>query len=89
MSKLSMRGSKWKRLRKKLLVEAGYRCSKCNRPGKLEVDHIIPLEKGGDGYDRQNLQVLCKSCHFVKSGYPVPKHTKDKAAWGTFVNELV
>lgn len=32
-----------------------------------EVDHIIPLEIGGEPFDPENLQSLCKRCHVIKS----------------------
>jgi 5-methylcytosine-specific restriction protein A len=39
--------------------------------GKLvaayHVDHIIPIESGGDERDHGNLQSLCHSCHSQKT----------------------
>ncbi len=32
-----------------------------------EVDHIIPISKGGNRTARANLQTLCKSCHSRKT----------------------
>lgn len=45
----------------------GYRCKKCGRRhGRLEVDHIYPIAKGGKStFD--NLQTLCHRCN-VKKG---------------------
>lgn len=34
-----------------------------------QVDHIIPLHKGGDGIGLENIQVVCKSCHLRKTIY--------------------
>ena len=31
------------------------------------VDHIVPIEDGGDEYASANLQSLCKSCHNAKT----------------------
>ena len=44
-----------------------YRCRKCGRQtDDLEVDHIIPIAKGGKStYD--NLQTLCHRCNSKKS----------------------
>ena len=35
------------------------------QPGNMEVDHIIPLHKGGTD-DADNLQLLCRSCNTQK-----------------------
>lgn len=32
-----------------------------------QVDHIIPLEDGGEPFDPGNLQSLCFRCHVLKS----------------------
>lgn len=34
-----------------------------------QVDHIIPLHKGGDGIGLENIQVVCKACHLRKTVY--------------------
>jgi len=33
----------------------------------FHLDHIIPLFKGGHGLDPKNLQVICATCHDVKT----------------------
>jgi len=47
-----------------------YLCQMCKRKGYIraaeEVDHIIPLFKGGTD-DMNNLQSLCKECHQAKT----------------------
>jgi len=46
-----------------------YRCVECgatNEETRLEIDHIVPLSKGGTN-DVENLQVLCKECNLGKS----------------------
>jgi RNA-directed DNA polymerase len=55
---------------RRLLKEQKMKCTMCNKPftsfDRLEVDHIIPLHKGGkDGYG--NLQLLHRQCHIKKT----------------------
>ena len=49
------------------LESGGWRCAACGRAGRLEVDHIEPLHRGGDVWDAANLQVLCGGCHIKKT----------------------
>jgi 5-methylcytosine-specific restriction endonuclease McrA len=50
----------------RLCARFGKRCVGCGLKAKLEVDHIVPLVKGGtDSID--NLQPLCRSCNARKS----------------------
>lgn len=46
---------------------AGWRCRQCVRPGRLECDHIRPLDQCGRKYDLGNLQALCRDCHIRKT----------------------
>jgi len=41
------------------------RCLACGLKKKLEVDHVVPLTKGGSN-DLSNLQPLCRSCNSKK-----------------------
>ena len=47
-------------------------CVKCEAEGRVTAstvtDHIERINEGGDIYDENNLQALCKSCHNSKSG---------------------
>lgn len=56
----------WQRVRTRtrLLVfqRDGHLCRRCGSGRFPEVDHVIPLAKGGSN-DPSNLQVLCRSCN--------------------------
>jgi hypothetical protein len=59
------------RLRFQVFKTGGYKCELCGRNTaeddvKLEVDHIIPVSRGGTS-DPENLQVLCFDCNRGKS----------------------
>ena len=56
-------GATWHRFAGRLKEEAGRRCERCHRPGRLEVHHKVPVAKGGPVYARSNLLVLCRTCH--------------------------
>ena len=52
-------------LRDQVLKRDGYRCVKCgasHKDKRLEVDHIIPVAKGGTN-DIDNLRTLCWECN--------------------------
>ena len=54
-------------LRIKVFKRDGYRCQICGRSAKedgvaLEVDHIVPVSKGGKT-ELSNLQTLCRDCN--------------------------
>lgn len=46
-------------------------CKHCQAKGKVrearQLDHIIPLDKGGSEDDPANWQGLCVECHRIKS----------------------
>ena len=54
--------------RQERLEDAGGCCASCKKEiNKIfDIDHIIPLSEGGTN-DAENLQVLCKPCHFEKT----------------------
>lgn len=66
--------SRWKRFSAIYRKEYPF-CVKC---GKLadDVDHIQPLVDGGDPYDYDNLQSLCKKCHGKKTKKEMRKRKK-------------
>jgi 5-methylcytosine-specific restriction endonuclease McrA len=55
--------------RQQMFNDANGVCEECSKKMTLKemnIDHIIPLCVGGSN-EPENLQVLCKKCHFVKS----------------------
>jgi diadenosine tetraphosphate (Ap4A) HIT family hydrolase len=55
-------------IRYEVLKRAKFRCELCGVPADekaLEVDHIVPRNKGGSD-DATNLQALCYSCNAMK-----------------------
>ena len=62
-----IRGGKLTKIRERILLRDLYTCRRCGRVGTdLVVDHIVPLFSGGLEAD-SNRQLLCQSCHLVKS----------------------
>ena len=57
----------WRALRLVIFARDGWRCRVCGKAGRLEGDHVIPVQAGGDLWDRANLQTLCRGCHLAKS----------------------
>jgi 5-methylcytosine-specific restriction protein A len=55
---------------RKLILSAEPLCRHCAVKGRIsvatEVDHIKPLESGGD-YSIDNAQPLCHECHVIKT----------------------
>lgn len=62
------RGKVTNKVRFEIYKRDGYRCKMCGvkSDGKnLEIDHIIPISKGGTS-ESYNLQTLCKECNKKK-----------------------
>ena len=54
-----------KEIRDRLIKEHGGKCAICGAKMNLEIDHIIPVSKGGRE-NESNMQVLCRSCNSRK-----------------------
>lgn len=52
-------------MREVVLIEEPV-CRICGRAPSVEVDHVVPLCKGGDD-TRDNLQGICHACHEDKT----------------------
>ena len=56
----------------------------------MAVDRIRPLQAGGDPYDLENLQALCRSCHIEKTHRENRRPlTPAELAWRELVAEMV
>lgn len=55
---------RWKMLRRRrLFLDPLCSCGEI----ATDVDHITPIEEGGEPFGLENTQSLCKSCHSVKT----------------------
>src|SRR6266849_6868205 len=57
---------------KYFISQQSSKCASCGSTEILEIDHIIPISKGGSS-GVENLQVLCHSCNRKKSDTIVPE----------------
>lgn len=62
----------WRKLRESVIHRDKNICQMCEQPiersGKpAQVDHIKPINKGGQTIDPANLQTLCYKCHAAKT----------------------
>lgn len=70
-----MYGTKrWRMLSRRVLNEQPWCVLECGRLA-TEVDHILPVEDGGQAWDRANLQPLCHECHSRKTRADVATRT--------------
>ena len=80
----------WAKLRRLALDRDGWRCRQCGKPGRLEVDHIMPLSQGGAALDLDGLQTLCRDCHLAKSSVERNRRPNPEAVrWAELVAELL
>ena len=84
---------RWQPLRRRVLDRDGYRCQAvgCGKAGRLEVDHVVALHRGGDPYALPNLQTLCVGCHLAKSRRENPRRrpvSAERIAWRGVVAAL-
>ena len=64
-------------IRDRIKTRDGMKCNYCGEIHGLEIDHIIPVSKGGNSTD-DNLQVLCKSCNLLKFNHIVNQNESIK-----------
>ena len=77
---------RWRALRRRALDRDGWRCVKCSKAGRLECDHIVRLEDGGERFDPENIQTLCRGCHINKNaGEIATPEPADVREWREFM----
>lgn len=66
----------WKQISKTIFERDHYKCKYCGQVGgKLEVDHIIPISKGGTN-SLSNLTTSCRKCNRQKKDMLVEEFLK-------------
>ena len=64
------RSRAWVRFRREFLRGEPL-CRACAAEGLSvaadELDHVVPLHRGGGMWDRENVQPLCRDCHAAKT----------------------
>lgn len=63
----------WRKVRAKVLERDGYICNYCGDVEANEVDHVIPVDEGGND-DETNLVAACGFCNRSKHAGSVPGH---------------
>ena len=76
---------RWNKLRLKMLDAANWRCRKCGKAGRLEMDHVISCSNGGKWWSESNMQILCRECHFLKTGAENRLNSEEKDAWALII----
>ena len=79
---------RWRVLRLAILDRDGWRCRDCGRAaGRFEVDHVVPLDRGGAMYAESNLQTLCRGCHIRKSAGERSNPNPERDAWKAYLSQ--
>ena len=78
----------WAVVRRAVLDRDGWRCVLCGKAGRLEVDHVQELHKGGAALalDLDNLRALCRECHLARHKRP---QTEAEQQWAALVEEML
>lgn len=81
---------RWARVRKQALERAGYRSEKSGLRGKLEVDHIVPIDRGGAVYDMDNVQVLTRTEHIDKTAAENRREpSPEEKEWADYLSKMI
>ena len=74
----------WAAVREIVLARDGRECQLCGRSGRLEVDHIKPMARGGSKYGLDNLRALCRGCHISRTASQNGRRRR-ASPWQTFI----
>ena len=77
---------RWLTVRRAAFERDGFRCTACNRPGRLEAHHEPPLRNGADPYDLDGIRTLCRSCHIER--HRGDDMTPGREEWLEFVADM-
>ena len=64
--------SQWRELKEEIKAERGSKCELCGSTENLDLHHIIARRKKGNEL-KENLQLLCRSCHVQTPSFGRPK----------------
>ena len=80
------RSARWARFRRAYLRKHPL-CRHCEAKGLIvpadELDHVVPLHRGGSMWAKSNIQPLCKPCHESKTRRERPGKPPRMLADGT------
>ena len=86
---------RWQSLRRDYVENAEYCCEGCGwrKESKyLILHHRVPIKDGGAIYSHNNLELLCRRCHFKQHGFQPWMTRKRKEnirdQWFTDLNNL-
>ena len=79
----------WRVLRLRILDRDNWECVQCGRKGRLEVDHIKPLDVAPElALEESNLQCLCRGCHIRKTAGENRRDVDDsRHRWDNYLRE--
>ena len=83
---LNLHRRRWAIVRRAVFERDNWRCVECGRAGRLECDHITPLQRGGDPWDMANLQTPCRTCHIEKM--KMENLNPMRLGWDDYVKEI-
>ena len=82
-----LHAGRWALVRRAAFERDGYRCTHCQRVGRLEAHHEPPLRAGADPYALDGIRTLCRACHIER--HRGDAETPGRGAWREFVAELL